>query len=116
MDHDSCNFGFTYHFSRCLAFASIYGSINLVCRQLKALSIMMYDDAAMLTVDDDEFWVGVSPVEFGELPALQDAVTVVGYPIGGDTISVTSGVVSRIEILSYVHGSTELLGLQVLHF
>ncbi|XP_062027479.1 protease Do-like 9 [Rosa rugosa] len=70
-------------------------------------------DIAMLTVDDDEFWEGVSPVEFGELPALQDAVTVVGYPIGGDTISVTSGVVSRIEILSYVHGSTELLGLQI---
>lgn len=68
---------------------------------------------AMLTVEDDEFWQGVSPVEFGTLPALQDAVTVVGYPIGGDTISVTSGVVSRIEILSYVHGSTELLGLQV---
>ncbi|RRT55532.1 hypothetical protein B296_00045116 [Ensete ventricosum] len=69
--------------------------------------------AAMLTVDNDEFWEGVSPVEFGSLPALQDAVTVVGYPIGGDTISVTSGVVSRMEILSYVHGSTELLGLQV---
>lgn len=67
----------------------------------------------MLTVDDDEFWKGVLPLEFGLLPALQDAVTVVGYPIGGDTISVTSGVVSRIEILSYVHGSTELLGLQV---
>ncbi|KAL6287986.1 hypothetical protein ACE6H2_012376 [Prunus campanulata] len=70
-------------------------------------------DIAMLTVSDDEFWEGVSPVEFGELPALQDAVTVVGYPIGGDTISVTSGVVSRMEILSYVHGSTELLGLQI---
>ncbi|RCV20979.1 hypothetical protein SETIT_4G102000v2 [Setaria italica] len=70
-------------------------------------------DIAMLTVEDDEFWEGVSPVEFGSLPALQDAVTVVGYPIGGDTISVTSGVVSRIEILSYVHGSTELLGLQI---
>ncbi|KAF3437081.1 hypothetical protein FNV43_RR19834 [Rhamnella rubrinervis] len=70
-------------------------------------------DIAMLTVDDDEFWEGVSTVEFGNLPALQDAVTVVGYPIGGDTISVTSGVVSRIEILSYVHGSTELLGLQI---
>ncbi|MFQ6619380.1 hypothetical protein Gotur_001189 [Gossypium turneri] len=67
----------------------------------------------MLTVNDDEFWEGVSPVEFGELPALQDAVTVAGYPIGGDTISVTSGVVSRIEILSYIHGSTELLGLQI---
>ncbi|KAJ6688125.1 PROTEASE DO-LIKE 9 [Salix koriyanagi] len=70
-------------------------------------------DIALLTVNDDEFWEGVSPVEFGELPSLQDAVTVVGYPIGGDTISVTSGVVSRIEILSYVHGSTELLGLQI---
>ena len=68
----------------------------------------------MLTVSDDEFWEGVTPVEFGDLPALQDAVTVVGYPIGGDTISVTSGVVSRLEILSYVHGSTELLGLQVM--
>ncbi|RLN11502.1 protease Do-like 9 [Panicum miliaceum] len=70
-------------------------------------------DIAMLTVEDDEFWKGVTPVEFGSLPALQDAVTVVGYPIGGDTISVTSGVVSRIEILSYVHGSTELPGLQI---
>ncbi|KAM3194057.1 hypothetical protein ACQJBY_070614 [Aegilops geniculata] len=70
-------------------------------------------DIALLTVDDDEFWKGVLPLEFGLLPALQDAVTVVGYPIGGDTISVTSGVVSRIEILSYVHGSTELLGLQI---
>ncbi|XP_034209492.1 protease Do-like 9 isoform X2 [Prunus dulcis] len=70
-------------------------------------------DIAMLTVSDDEFWEGISPVKFGCLPALQDAVTVVGYPIGGDTISVTSGVVSRMEILSYVHGSTELLGMQI---
>ncbi|CAN1725949.1 Protease Do-like 9 [Linum perenne] len=70
-------------------------------------------DIALLTVDDDEFWEGVTPVEFGDLPALQDAVTVVGYPIGGDTISVTSGVVSRIEVLSYVHATTELLGLQI---
>ncbi|KAJ9135276.1 hypothetical protein P3X46_032481 [Hevea brasiliensis] len=70
-------------------------------------------DIALLTINDDEFWEGVAPIEFGDLPALQDAVTVVGYPIGGDTISVTSGVVSRIEILSYAHGSTELLGLQI---
>ncbi|XP_072994722.1 protease Do-like 9 isoform X2 [Typha latifolia] len=70
-------------------------------------------DIAMLTVSDDEFWEGISPVEFGSLPALQDAVTVVGYPTGGDTISVTSGIVSRMEVLSYAHGSTELLGLQI---
>ncbi|KAL0385047.1 UNVERIFIED_CONTAM: Protease Do-like 9 [Sesamum radiatum] len=77
------------------------------------LAIGVECDVALLTVNDDEFWEGISPVVFGDLPALQDAVTVVGYPIGGDTISVTSGVVSRIEILSYVHGSTELLGLQI---
>ncbi|KAL1541522.1 Protease Do-like 9 [Salvia divinorum] len=70
-------------------------------------------DIALLTVEDEEFWEGVSPVEFGDLPELQDAVTVVGYPIGGDTISVTSGVVSRIGIVSYVHGSMDLLGLQI---
>lgn len=35
-----------------------------------------------------------------------------GGRIGGDTMSVTSGVVSRIEVTSYVHGSTELLGVQ----
>ena len=40
-------------------------------------------------------------------------VTVIGYPIGGDTMSVTSGVVSRIEVTSYVHGSSELLGVQI---
>lgn len=68
----------------------------------------------MLTVSNDEFWEDVTPVDFGSLPRLQDAVTVVGYPIGGDTISVTSGVVSRIEVTSYVHGATELLGVQVI--
>jgi hypothetical protein len=45
------------------------------------------------------------------LPVSQ--VTVIGYPIGGDTMSVTSGVVSRIEVTSYVHGSSELLGVQI---
>ncbi|KAI4340237.1 hypothetical protein MLD38_025096 [Melastoma candidum] len=43
----------------------------------------------------------------------KDAVTVVGYPLGGDTISVTKGVVSRIEVTSYAHGSSDLLGIQI---
>ena len=37
----------------------------------------------------------------------------VGYPIGGETISVTSGVVSRVEVTSYVHGRDELIGVQI---
>ncbi len=47
------------------------------------------------------------------LVRVQDAVAVVGYPIGGETISVTTGVVSRIEVTSYSHGATELLGIQI---
>jgi len=70
-------------------------------------------DIALLAVADPAFWEGASPLTLGGLPRLQDPVAVVGYPIGGDTISVTSGVVSRIEVTAYVHGSTELLGIQV---
>ena len=123
----------------------------------------------MLTVEDEAFWEGLAPVTFGQLPRLQDQVTVIGYalmcwgscsmpchsvsvscmaeggaplrfpsvsqirssdgivlscmyhtcsiacrfPIGGESISVTSGVVSRIEVTSYVHGAAELLGVQI---
>lgn len=52
---------------------------------------------ARRAVDDDEFWEGVSALEFGALPRLQDQVAVVGYPVGGESISITVGVVSRIE-------------------
>jgi hypothetical protein len=31
------------------------------------------------------------------VPALQQPVLVVGYPVGGDNVSVTKGVVSRVE-------------------
>lgn len=67
----------------------------------------------MLDVVDEDFWSNVPPLEFGPLPRLQDSVAVVGYPVGGDTISVTAGVVSRIEVTDYSHGSTDLLAIQV---
>ncbi|WCJ21423.1 DEGP protease 2 [Euphorbia peplus] len=70
-------------------------------------------DIALLSVDNEEFWEGVEPLQLGQLPHLQAAVTVVGYPLGGDTISVTKGVVSRIEVTSYAHGSSDLLGIQI---
>lgn len=70
-------------------------------------------DMALLSVESSEFWEGAEPLQFGHLPRLQDAVTVVGYPLGGDTISVTKGVVSRIEVTSYAHGLSDLLGIQI---
>lgn len=79
----------------------------------RVLTIGTECDIAMLTVDDASFWVDLEKIEFGVLPMLQDDVTVIGYPVGGDTISVTSGVVSRIEVTSYLHGATDLLSLQI---
>ncbi|XP_024032025.1 protease Do-like 2, chloroplastic isoform X1 [Morus notabilis] len=70
-------------------------------------------DIALLSVESKGFWEGVEPLNLGRLPHLQDSVTVVGYPLGGDTISVTKGVVSRIEVTSYAHGSSDLLGIQI---
>ena len=79
----------------------------------RVLSIGTDCDIALLTVDESEFWEGISPLCLGPLPNLQDHVTVVGYPVGGDTISVTSGVVSRVEVTQYLHGSCDLLGVQI---
>lgn len=57
----------------------------------------MQCDIAMLTVDDDEFWEDVQPLEINGLPAMQESVMVVGFPTGGDNVCVTKGVVSRID-------------------
>lgn len=35
-------------------------------------------DLAILTVDDEAFWEGASPLAFGELPELTDDVSVIG--------------------------------------
>jgi hypothetical protein len=43
----------------------------------------------------------------------QETLPTCRFPIGGESISVTSGVVSRIEVTSYVHGAAELLGVQI---
>lgn len=70
-------------------------------------------DLATLAVDDETFWQGVTPLSLGDMPCLQDEVSVVGYPEGGEGISITAGVVSRIEIQRYVHSGASLLAIQI---
>lgn len=81
----------------------------------KVIAIGVDCDVAALEVEDEAFWApfGSDAIEFGDLPKLQDEVAVVGYPVGGDTISVTAGVVSRIEVTDYSHGSSDLLAIQI---
>ncbi len=70
-------------------------------------------DLALLEVDDPKFFEGIAPLEFGELPRQQDSVVVVGYPEGGGKISITEGVVSRIEVTSYAQSARQLLTVQI---
>ncbi|KAI5442232.1 protease Do-like 10, mitochondrial [Lathyrus oleraceus] len=88
-----------------------HGSPNKYRAQVKAVGHEC--DLALLIVDSDEFWDGMIPLEFGDIPFLQQAVAVVGYPQGGDTISVTKGVVSRVEPTQYVHGASQLMAIQI---
>ena len=59
----------------------------------------------MLSIDDPTFWAGLDPLEFGPIPDLLEDVSVIGYPVGGDSISISSGVVSRIEMQEYAQVS-----------
>ena len=70
-------------------------------------------DLAVLAVDDPNFFKDITPLEFGDLPQLQDSVVVIGFPLGGDKISITEGVVSRVEIVPYVRSAKKLLAVQI---
>lgn len=70
-------------------------------------------DLALLEVEDSQFYNGVEPLEFGTLPKVRSTVVTYGYPAGGEQISYTRGVVSRIELQTYAHiGNRSLLGVQ----
>jgi len=62
-------------------------------------------DLAVLEVDNENFWKDTEPLEFGnDLVRLLTEVVVIGYPMGGNAMSLTKGVVSRIGVMSYPHG------------
>jgi len=60
-------------------------------------------DLAILTMDDDSFFNDMVPLEFGTIPKVNTTVQTYGFPLGGRRISVTEGVVSRIQMDVYAH-------------
>ena len=70
-------------------------------------------DLALLTVDDPKFFANVTPQELAETPPPQSLVVAAGFPVGGDGISLTQGIISRIEVRRYVHSRKVLLAAQV---
>eukprot|EP00922_Rhytidocystis_sp_ex-Travisia-forbesii_P024373 GHVS01035768.1.p1 GENE.GHVS01035768.1~~GHVS01035768.1.p1 ORF type:complete len:743 (+),score=131.69 GHVS01035768.1:253-2481(+) len=92
----------------------------------RVISIAHEPDLCVLTVDDDRFWADLRPLTLVEtsdssstsvklqgVPELLDGVYVVGYPTGGDSLSVTQGIVSRVEVGYYAHSSAFLLEIQI---
>lgn len=70
-------------------------------------------DLALLEVKDEAFFKGVTPLQFGKLPNIEQKIVVYGYPMGGSTLSATIGVVSRIEHHRYAHSGESFLAIQV---
>jgi len=76
----------------------------------RALSIAHDVDLALLLVEDEAFWEELPLVTLGEgIPRLASEVVAVGFPVGGDDVSATRGVVSRI----LVGGLTDNLCVQI---
>jgi S1-C subfamily serine protease len=70
-------------------------------------------DLAVLTVKDSRFFDNLEPLDLGDLPKVRSGVVTYGYPAGGEEISYTRGVVSRIELETYAHiGNRRLLSVQ----
>jgi S1-C subfamily serine protease len=70
-------------------------------------------DLALLKVEDESFFDELPALEFGELPKVRSQVVTYGYPAGGEEISYTRGVVSRVEMSPYSHiGNRRLLSVQ----
>ena len=66
-------------------------------------------DLAVLKLDDDSFFDKRGTLPFAEeLPRVKDSINVYGYPTGGSELSVTQGIVSRIEYTDYYYQTTGL--------
>ena len=81
--------------------------------QARVVQVAHDADLALITVDNPAFFEDRDPLQFGDLPDIEDEVRVYGYPMGGDALSITQGVVSRIENHIYTHSGLNLLCIQI---
>jgi S1-C subfamily serine protease len=64
-------------------------------------------DLAIIDVQDPNFYNDMIPLEFGGLPKTNSTVNTCGFPMGGKQVSITEGVVSRIEVGNYSHTQSD---------
>lgn len=64
-------------------------------------------DLALITLDDPAPLEGLIHLPIGGMPELDSEVRAIGYPVGGDRLSVTRGIVSRIDFRPYSHSRAD---------
>jgi S1-C subfamily serine protease len=64
-------------------------------------------DLALLVPEDPSFFKNTIPLKLGSIPAIESTVTVYGFPVGGEKLSVTRGIVSRIDFQTYAHSGID---------
>ncbi len=68
-------------------------------------------DLAVLKLDDEKFFDTHPPLARAKkLPGIKDTVMTYGYPEGGNSLSITKGIVSRVEFSAY---NFPVLGLRI---
>ncbi|MGQ9426944.1 S1C family serine protease [Gilvimarinus sp. F26214L] len=70
-------------------------------------------DLAILEVDSPEFFDDLEPLAVGDLPEPMQEVSVYGFPGGGNSLSITKGILSRAEHQFYAHSGSFLLAGQI---
>ncbi len=70
-------------------------------------------DLAVLEVRDRKFYPEVPPLEIGRLPMVTDEVSVYGYPSHAEQLTITKGIVSRVDHDNYRHSHINLLTCQI---
>lgn len=70
-------------------------------------------DLAILEVNDLSFFKDIKGLTIGDFPEIGDNVSAFGFPVGGDKISITKGIVSRIEQIPYSYSCKMNLGIQI---
>ena len=82
-------------------------SADLIPARVEAMTASM--DLAVLKLDDESFFNKRETLAFAdELPRVKDSINVYGYPTGGTELSVTQGIVSRIEYTDYYYQASGL--------
>ncbi len=90
-----------------------FAKVEFVAHDIDLAVIKIIDPMSKEFDPTSAFYDGMKPLDLGPLPKVRSTVVTYGFPAGGQQISYTRGVVSRIEVEGYVHpGNKAFLACQ----